>query len=366
MFPIFPKPSRVRLRGLITGCVLAVLSQLADAQTLADIQSLMKEGKMTQALERVDRYIAAQPRDVQGPFTKGMILSELGRPQEAIKVFIHITETFPELPEPYNNLAVLYAQQKQYDKAQTALEMAIRTHPSYAIAHENLGDVYAKLASQAYDKALQLDSSNTATQTKLSMIGELISVSVRPGVKSAATTVAAAKTNGAPVKMASAEPFKPPVMPIPTEPATAVIAPKTPTQTAVKPDEDKGGGKGSQTRTDAGAVESEIAGIVRDWAGAWSRKDVTAYLAFYASDFQTPNGMKLAKWEAERRQRIDKPGKLQVNANNIKVSFSASGDTATARFRQQYTSATLKTQTNKTLVFVKSGNRWRIQQERVG
>jgi tetratricopeptide (TPR) repeat protein len=325
----------------------------------------MKEGKMTQALERVDRYIVAQPKDAQGPFTKGMILSELGRPQEAIKVFINLTEIFPELPEPYNNLAVLYAQQKQYDKAQTALEMAIRTHPSYAIAHENLGDVYAKLASQAYDKALQLDSSNTATQTKLSMIGELISVSVRPGVKPAATATASKTDSTPPVKMAAAEPVKPPVMPIPAESAPTVTAPKTPAQAAVKPDEDKENNKGSQTRANAGAVESEIAGIVRDWAGAWSRKNVTAYLAFYASDFQTPNGMTLAKWEAERRQRIDKPGKLQVNVDNIKVSLSGSGDTATVRFRQQYTSATLKTQTNKTLVFVKSGNRWLIQQERV-
>ncbi len=59
-------------------------------------------------------------------------------------MFTKLSEDYPELPEPYNNLAVLYAQQKQYDKARTALEMAIRTHPSYAIAYENLGDIYAK------------------------------------------------------------------------------------------------------------------------------------------------------------------------------------------------------------------------------
>jgi tetratricopeptide (TPR) repeat protein len=48
-------------------------------------------------------------------------------------VFSKLTEDYPELPEPYNNLAVLYAQQKQYDKARTALEMAIRIHPGYAL-----------------------------------------------------------------------------------------------------------------------------------------------------------------------------------------------------------------------------------------
>ena len=87
-----------------------------------------------------------------------MILTEQNKTDDAIKVFTELTEDYPELPEPYNNLAVLYATQGEYDKARKALEMAIRTHPSYAIAHENLGDIYATLASQAYDKALQLDS----------------------------------------------------------------------------------------------------------------------------------------------------------------------------------------------------------------
>jgi Flp pilus assembly protein TadD len=181
MFPIFfPKPSPKRLPGLIAGFVLAALTPFAGAQTLADIQNLMKDGKMPQALEQADRYIASRPRDAQGPFMKGVILSEMGRPQDAIKVFTELTEAFPELPEPYNNLAVLYARQKQYDKAQTALEMAIRTHPDYAIAHENLGDVYAKLASRAYDKALQLDSSNKAAQTKLKRANELVNLSTQP------------------------------------------------------------------------------------------------------------------------------------------------------------------------------------------
>ena len=83
---------------------------------------------------------------------------------EATGVFLKLTEEAPELPEPYNNLAVIYAQQKQYDKAKAALEMAIRTHPSYAVAHENLGDLYAKMARQAYDRALQIDAGNASAQ----------------------------------------------------------------------------------------------------------------------------------------------------------------------------------------------------------
>lgn len=154
------KPSLARLSAIFAGLVLGATITVANAQSLPDIQRLMKQGQLPQALDKTDAYIASKPRDPQGRFMRGLILTEMGRTADAIAVFTKLAEDFPELPEPYNNLAVLYAQQKQYDKARTALEMAIRTHPSYSIAHENLGDVYAKLASQAYDKALQLDSSN--------------------------------------------------------------------------------------------------------------------------------------------------------------------------------------------------------------
>jgi ketosteroid isomerase-like protein len=364
MFSTFPKPLRI-LVGLSAGFALAVAAQLAGAETLADVQGLMKKGDMSRALKEVDRYIASQPRDAQGPFTKGLILSEMGRSQDAIAAFTGLTENFPELPEPYNNLAVLYAQERQYDKARAALEMAIRTHPSYSIAHENLGDVYAKLASQAYDKALQLDSSNKATQTKLSMIRELISVSGRHNVKQAAATKAG---KSVPVKVAAAEPVSTPAPPAKSEtpPAADVpAAPLSPVTTTGKPavDAPQAVAKDAPTAT-VDEVKSEIAGIVRDWAGAWSRKDVKAYLSFYAADFQTPKGTTRREWETERRQRIDKPGRLKVTVDDIRITVT--GATATVRFRQRYASATFNSTAGKTLVFVKSGDQWLIRQERVG
>lgn len=138
---------------------------------------LFRQGQQAQALERVNGYLAAKPTDAQAHFLKGLILTEQNKYADATAVFQSLTEDYPELPEPYNNLAVLYAAQGQYDKARTALEMAIRTHPNYATAHENLGDVYAKMASQAYDKALQLDKSNASAQIKLTLMQELFSKS---------------------------------------------------------------------------------------------------------------------------------------------------------------------------------------------
>ena len=374
MHPIAQKPSLARLSArcsaILTGLLLAASVSFANAQTIPDIQRLMKQGQMPQALEKADQYIASKPKDAQGRFMKGLILTELGRPAEAIAIFTRLTEDFPELPEPYNNLAVLYAQQKQYDKARSALEMAIRTHPSYSIAHENLGDVYSKLASQAYDKALQLDSANKSTQTKLSMIKELISTSTAPGSK---PTANAPKAESEPAKAAvAADTSAKPTTPTTAAAQTAVVTPITPpaakqvdktpaAEASVKPKESKD----NDTKTSSpDGIEQDLTRLVQAWASAWSRKDVKSYLAFYAGNFQTPNGMPRKDWEAERKQRIDKPGKLQVTVDDIKVSIS--GDTATVRFRQQYTSATLKSSTSKTLTFVKSDNKWLIQQERVG
>ena len=361
MRPNSQTPSLARLSAIILGLVLSASVSFANAQTLPDVQRLMKQGQMPQALEKVDAYISTKPKDAQGRFLKGLILTEMGRPADAIAVFTKLTEDFPELPEPYNNLAVLYAQQKQYDKARSALEMAIRTHPSYSIAHENLGDVYAKLASQAYDKALQLDSSNPATQTKLSMIKELISTSTKPGTK---PVTGNAKPTAEPAKTAAVETAKPaPAIPVAPPPPPVKPAEKTPEPVAVKAPEAKPVEAKPAPEKTATNSESDVTKTLQAWAGAWSRKDVKSYLSYYASDFQTPNGMSRKAWETERTQRIDKPGKLQVSVDEIKIALA--GDKATVKFRQHYASSSLKSSASKTLVFVKSGSKWLIQQERV-
>src|SRR5438045_7404286 len=168
---------RTRLRGGLMALVALLLLgalPLAHADDVQDAQKLLKAGQSQQALERVNRALAANPKDPQARFLKGLIFTEQGKQQEAIDIFTKLTQDYPNLPEPYNNLAVIYASQGQYDKARAALEQSIRTHPSYATAYENLGDVYAKLASQAYGKALQLDSSNAGAQNKLSLVRELV------------------------------------------------------------------------------------------------------------------------------------------------------------------------------------------------
>ena len=337
----------VRLLASALSIALLALAPTVHADTLQDISKQIKQGQHAQALEQIDKYLAGKPKDAQGRFLKGIVLTEMNKPNEAIAVFSKLTEDYPELPEPYNNLAVIYAQQKQYDKAKQALEMAIRTHPSYATAHENLGDIYARLASQAYDKALQIDSSNSSAQNKLALIRDLMSTASRPGKPS--------KPIAEPVKIAEApKPIAAPVTaPTPAAAPAPVAAPAKPVEApkpaAAKPAED---------------ANTEIAKAVGLWAAAWSRKDVKTYLGAYARDFKTPAGETRAAWDAERQKRINKPGAIQVTFENLRVSID--GDNATVKFRQHYKSASLKTSSNKVLLMGKRDGKWQILQERVG
>src|SRR5688572_14918446 len=229
------------------------------ADDVQDAAKLLKAGQHKQALDLVNKVLAAKPRDAQARFLKGLIFTEQGKTKDAIEIFTKLTQDYPELPEPYNNLAVIYASQGQYDKARAALEQSIRTHPSYATAYENLGDVYAKLASQAYDKALQIDSSNAAAKNKLSLVRELVG---RPG---AATVVAAAPKEAPKVEKPKPAPEKP--APVTADPSAEVLK------------------------------------AVNGWAQAWSKKDADAYLAYYAKDFKTPGGESRTEWEKARRAR---------------------------------------------------------------
>ena len=335
--------SLLRRTAFALSIVLAAAA--AHADELQDISRMMRQGQLPQSLERVDKYLAGKPRDAQGRFLKGLILTEMNRASEAIQVFTKLSEDYPELPEPYNNLAVLYASQGQYEKARTALESSIRTHPSYATAHENLGDIYAKLASQAYDKALQLDSSNTGAKTKLAMIGELIGGGTRS---------ARAPARVEPVKVADA-----PAPKAGAEPKVADAKAAGPKAAEAKPAE-----PAPKASSGASAESDAVLKSVQAWASAWSRKDVPGYLAHYSKDFKTPGGESRADWEKLRNQRLTAPKKIEVDIEAPKVSINGE-NTASVSFRQIYRSDVIKATGTKTLEMVKSNGKWLIREERV-
>ncbi|HEX2827923.1 MAG TPA: tetratricopeptide repeat protein [Burkholderiales bacterium] len=364
----------MRLPRSIAAVVLSLGLSLSTAvwaqgDPLQEANQLFRQGQFDKAMDRVNGYLSSRPKDARGRFLKGLILTEQNKPGEAIKVFTDLSQDYPELPEPYNNLAVLYASQGQYDKARNSLEMAIRTHPSYATAHENLGDIYAKMASQAYDKALQLDRSNTAAQGKLNLIKELFSQTPR-------TQTAAAPSKGSQVAVNKVEPTPaPPSQPVPAPAAPAKSAAKSetvaaaPAKSAPEPrpeakaaPEPKDTAKAAPAKAANG--DADVMKAVNAWARAWASNDVPGYLSFYAPDFQTPKGMSRSAWEAERKARIQKPRKIEVDIDNPRVKMD--GNKAVVSFRQHYHSGSLNVTSAKTLVMVRNGDKWLIQQERSG
>jgi tetratricopeptide (TPR) repeat protein len=354
-------------------------ASVAHANDYADIAQLIKAGKPADALAKADQRLAANPRDPQLRFLRGVAQADSGKPADAIATFTKLTEEYPELPEPYNNLAVLYANQNQLDKARTALEMAIRTNPSYATAHENLGDIYAKLASQAYNKALQLDAASAnSVKPKLALIRELFSADLtgkgaRPAAATAPAPAAAApavvatqRPAPAPAPTPAAAPAPAPTpAPAPAPAPAAAVAPATP-PAAAAPAASASAPAAAPAPTAAGdaAATQAVTSAVQAWAAAWAAKDMKAYLDAYDKSFAPPGRQSRAEWEKEREARIVGKSKISVRLSDLTVSVN--GDKATARFRQAYSADSLNVSSRKTLDLVNSNGRWAIVRESTG
>ena len=128
----------------------------------------------SQALSQLDARIAANPRDVQAQFKRGTVLARLNRDDDAIRQFVELTQAYPELPEPYNNLAALYAKHGRYDEARAALVTATQANPGYTLAYENLGDLYLRLAAESYKRAQSLGRTSGPTAQRLADLQRII------------------------------------------------------------------------------------------------------------------------------------------------------------------------------------------------
>ncbi|CUA95112.1 nuclear transport factor 2 family protein [Thiomonas bhubaneswarensis] len=361
----------MRNRLVATLIALALSAPSVWAADAASVTQSLQKGDLQSALQQVDTLLAQKPKDPQYQFLKGVILTEQKKDAQAIKIFQSLTEQYPELPEPYNNLAVLYAQQGQYEKARAALDMAIRTNPSYATAQANLGDIYAKLASQAYQKALQLaPDENANARVKLNLIRELFEqgkgagnppMKVATAQPAAAAEIKPAATPPA-VKPAVAAPEKPAVKPEPTHTAQAA-----PPATAPSTNSAPAAPQRAATTEAAPAPAAEQAAVteaVERWAAAWQGKNLPGYFAAYAPNFKPEKGMSLSAWKDQRRARISDKAKITVTVHALKVQVD--GDKATARFRQHYVSGSLDFDGPKTLQLQRENGKWLIVREIVG
>ncbi|HMM47682.1 MAG TPA: tetratricopeptide repeat protein [Thiobacillaceae bacterium] len=160
------------LAAVAVSALLVVGAARADA--IGDIDAQYRQGDLASALDAADRYLATNPANARVRFLKALILADRGERDAAAAILTALNDEYPELPEPYNNLAVLHAAAGHYESARIALEAALRANPGYANAHENLGDVHARLALAEYEEALALDAENAAAREKLALMKSLL------------------------------------------------------------------------------------------------------------------------------------------------------------------------------------------------
>ena len=319
--------SSIFLRALSAGALALLWTFPAAALERPDVGGLLSKGQKTEALAKVEAYLNQHPNDRQVRFQKGVVLTELERRDDAIAVFSRLVADFPDQPEYYNNLAVLYSANRQYDLARAALETALRVRPNYPTARENLGDVYAKLAALSYEEALKANSGNAVLAAKLT--------SIRNGVPNVGST-RETKTDA-----------------IASVPSVSRISAK-PSSAATRPS--------PNLAVDADVLDAVLK-TVEGWANAWSARDPSAYLAYYSSDFQTPHHQSRHTWERKRREQLKHKSSISVKVEAPEVTLD--GAIASVKFHQVYVSNRFKDEGNKILRLAKQGDGvWKIVSEK--
>ena len=282
---------------------------------IAQVQQLISSKNFAQALESVEPLLRSQPKHQQALFLKAIALQQLERDDDAIAIYKQLTIDAPSLPEPYNNLAVLYAKQGKQAEARAALLSAINTHNSYATAYKNLGNIYESMAANAYNKALSIDNKKQNSQLALSTINKL---DKKPVVATVASTSI------------------PLIKKIPAEKKKTIPAPND---------------------------ESElIIDTIKGWSNAWSAQDSDAYLSYYSAGFKPARGLSKKRWEKERRIRLKKPRFIRVSVHSPIVKM-LSTKSALLSFEQDYQSDRFHDAVQKTLVLEKTDGSWQILKE---
>lgn len=365
---------------------LGLFSSLATAATPTEIESMLEQGQNQQALSEANASLANDTTDASVRFYRGIALSRLGNTNEAIDVFGALTREHPDVPEYANNLAVLYARNGEYEKARRWLEAAMSTHPAYATAHRNLGDVYTALAAVAYSKALDQQGQSSDLGVQLELVSKLYD---GPGQ---ATAIAQAPTKTTPrIVDAPAPQPEPAYAPgssksqpqSETKPGkksqsvaqssssqasgqaeSQVNAPVTERpQPATAPQSSVAAETGESTPENLETLQPEILKAVVNWASNWANQNAQVYLDSYASNFEPGDGQSLAQWQATRRDRVTSPQSIRVEVIQPQVELLSSGR-AQVVFEQVYDADSYSDRVQKTLLLERnSANQWKIVRE---
>ena len=152
------------------------------------IEKLTKERKFADAIKAIDAALVKSPRNVQLRFLKARLQIELRDQVSAKNTWIEITQQFPELPEPYNNLAALSANQGKWIEARDYLELALKLRPDYVTAQGNLAEVYLRLSELNYQSASKLQPNQREYGLRAKAIKEILNPVAKPINKPSSVT----------------------------------------------------------------------------------------------------------------------------------------------------------------------------------
>ncbi len=284
----------------------------------------MQAGKFAHAATTGLSLLMHQPDDIRIRFLTALALQKNQQPEQAIRHYKTLIDQHPDLPEPRNNLAVIYLQQGNHEAAVEMLESALNNHPAYATTWQNLTSIYQSLASQAYNKALG-DPGNTKQTT-------------------------------APIELASLDRLHQRVAIIP---ATTTL--KAPVQTAVASAPQAQQRATAQTGSTKSELRQSVESTLQAWATAWSNQEFERYIDAYTADYRGQQDNH-AQWVAQRRSKIVGRRSIEVDISDFSVQ-SRGSDEVVVDFVQAYRSDNYRDRVLKRLHLVKRSGDWKIRRE---
>ncbi len=279
-------------RRCAVALVATLIAGLAQAATdaVAHAKAMLAAGHAATAISTLDVYLAANPKDIEARFTRGVALAKAQRNAEAITAFTQLAADLPNVAEPYNNLASVYAAQGDYVKAHSALENALARNPNSVSARINLGDVYMALAEVEYQKAVKLDGTSTLAKSKLAAL---------EGKQPEKVVVAQAAPASPPVRVEppKAEVAKAPVAKL--SPQAKAVVTKTAPANAVRVD------------------EKSLAAFLQTWSSSWANGEVDRYLSLYDAKFEPSYHVTRADWTKARTRMLSERKNKKVTLRDI-------------------------------------------------
>ncbi|WP_271273407.1 tetratricopeptide repeat protein [Aliamphritea hakodatensis] len=364
------------------------------ATELQRARDLQDAGKNTQAFNQINAYLNDNPKDANAWLLYGTALIKRNKLQAAEDVFNKLIGIYPDAPEAYNNLATIYALRGNNDKAVATLLQAFNTHPSYAQVQQNLKAIYANLANQAYNRALDLDSKEKIAPPQLATLDQVylarpvggnifsptnnvdptLLASVSPVTAQAEPAPAPAPAPAAdkPLEIEERLPEDAAPRPVIEAPVTATASQQTDTLTAPAtplPEPTAAttvalAKSAAQNNTELSpAIQQELNQALNGWARAWSDQNVQDYLSHYVSDYRPNSKTSNRTWRNTRNIRLSKPTFIRVGVSDVTMSALPDGRVRVV-FLQDYTSNSFQDNIYKSLIFSRDNRSWKISAEK--